>query len=53
MQVPGDGMFRVDTGGFPKSPEAQREQGLLPRPDPSSTVYPFTLAFFSLDYLSL
>ena len=53
MRVPGDGMFRVDNGGFPKSPKAQREQGLLPRHDPSSTVYPFTLAFFSLDYLSL
>ena len=46
-------MFQVDNGGFPKSPEVKREQGLLPRHDPSSTVYPFTLAFFSLDYLSL
>ena len=46
MRVLGDGMFRVDNGGFPKSPEAQREPGLLPRHDPSSTVYPFTLAFF-------
>ena len=52
MRVPGDGMFRGDSGGFPKSPEAQREQGLLPRHDRSSTVYPFTLVF-SLDYLSL
>jgi hypothetical protein len=44
-------MFRVDNGGFPKSPEVKKEQGLLPRHDPSSTVYPFTLAFFSLEGL--
>ena len=47
MRGPGDGMFRVDNPGSPKSLEAQREQGLLPKHDPSST-FILSLGLFSL-----